>query len=415
MPRKRRTSDESASSATTTASRRRSRRRRTDIDAEEEEEERDEAQINNTSSSRSRGGRPSSASHAGGNDGIDEDEDDGGNKDIQFSQQAPEPSQPLHAPKANEESNFSNLNAAVQERLVTDLSRLLLFSALNKQPIDRTKIVKETLGENNVTERVATAVLSKAEWRLKNVFGFELRQAPKFMEDSLPPRFKARMYVVNQADLDDEAGSHSRALHSVHSTTSSVERGVLMLILAFAFCKGDTKISNKAKTKDPNRWISAEALYRLLHSVDENIPSEPPNADEGGTKKKAGGASALGADAVTTPSRRRSAGNDNNLSLTPNIDVLLDTFVQQDYLLREKINPSAQSGSSSAAANSSLVEGSGIMYAMGPRAAMEIGRRQVVHFCAEILDEQPDPTMLAEIEEGEEEDEELGGAAAPQQ
>jgi hypothetical protein len=40
-------------------------------------------------------------------------------------------------------------------------------------------------------------------------------------------------------------------------------------------------------------------------------------------------------------------------------------------------------------------------YAMGPRAAMEIGRKQIVYFCAEVLDEEPDETMIAEIEQVE--------------
>ena len=43
---------------------------------------------------------------------------------------------------------------------------------------------------------------------------------------------------------------------------------------------------------------------------------------------------------------------------------------------------------------------------MGPRAAMEIGRRQVVYFCSNVLDQEPDPTMLAEIDEDDESSEE---------
>jgi hypothetical protein len=29
---------------------------------------------------------------------------------------------------------------------------------------------------------------------------------------------------------------------------------------------------------------------------------------------------------------------------------------------------------------------------------MEIGRRQIIYFAAEVLDEEPDPTMLSELE-----------------
>ena len=47
-----------------------------------------------------------------------------------------------------------------------------------------------------------------------------------------------------------------------------------------------------------------------------------------------------------------------------------------------------------------------IQYAMGPRSHLEIGRKQVIHFCAEVLGEEPDPTMLAELEESGDEGEE---------
>ena len=37
-------------------------------------------------------------------------------------------------------------------------------------------------------------------------------------------------------------------------------------------------------------------------------------------------------------------------------------------------------------------------YAMGPRAVLEVGQRQIIYFCANVLDEEPDPTMLAEVD-----------------
>ena len=40
------------------------------------------------------------------------------------------------------------------------------------------------------------------------------------------------------------------------------------------------------------------------------------------------------------------------------------------------------------------------------RAAIEVGRKQVIYFCASILDEQPDPTMLKEVDEDDEVEEE---------
>jgi hypothetical protein len=59
-------------------------------------------------------------------------------------------------------------------------------------------------------------------------------------------------------------------------------------------------------------------------------------------------------------------------------------FVAMDYLLKDK-EASAKG------------DGDITLYAMGPRAALEIGRRQVIYFCSEILGEQPDPSMLQEV------------------
>ena len=75
---------------------------------------------------------------------------------------------------------------------------------------------------------------------------------------------------------------------------------------------------------------------------------------------------------------------------TPSIDVALERFVALDYLLKQKIDVESHT-------QSSVTEDALVQYSMGPRAAMEVGRRQVIFFCAEILDEQPDPTMLLEI------------------
>ena len=81
---------------------------------------------------------------------------------------------------------------------------------------------------------------------------------------------------------------------------------------------------------------------------------------------------------------------------------MLERFVHLDYLLKDKIEETESGREASE-------DGKVIAYAMGPRAAMEIGRKQLVQFCAQILDEQPDPTMLAEIDEDEEDSEEGDG------
>lgn len=244
-----------------------------------------------------------------------------------------------------------------------------------KDPIDRTKVCAEAMGE---VKGVSKAALNEADKRLKDVFGFGVKLVNEKMQKDLPARFKNRLYLINEV-VDDNQGTHSLNIHSVHKE-SMTEKGVLMMVLSFAFCKGTSAVrSGQMKgAGKKTRWISEHHLYSLLHRVDENIPSEPPSAE--GRRKN---------------NRHSLGGGDGGVSDTPDIDALLEKFVLQDYLLRDKID----AGDESAGASE---DGKVFAYAMGPRAAMEVGRRQVVYFCSNVLDEQPDPTMLAEIDEDDE-------------
>ena len=128
------------------------------------------------------------------------------------------------------------------------------------------------------------------------------------------------------------------------------------------------------------RWITEHHLYGLMHRVDENIPAEPPSAE--GRKKSRSSRKSLSPDDA-----------DGGVGQTPDIDALLERFVQLDYLLRDKIEePDGREGSTQSE------DGKVTAYAMGPRAAMEVGRKQIIYFCSNVLDEQPDPTMLAEVD-----------------
>mmetsp|Transcript_17004 Transcript_17004/g.19656 ORF Transcript_17004/g.19656 Transcript_17004/m.19656 type:complete len:321 (-) Transcript_17004:240-1202(-) len=301
---------------------------------------------------------------------------------FQFSQVIPDSSDGPPTARPSEQSNLSSLDPATQTRIVTDLSRLLLFKALSGEPIDRTKLAKEAWGEryNNV-KNMTNAALDKSAERMKNVFGLEVKRIPEAQLKSIPKKFKERMYVLN-CIKDDDFGSHSKALHSVH-LDNSIEKALLMLVLAFVYCKGE--VQNHV------RWIPSSVLYRLLHTVDENIPAEPAVVKN---KRESIGD-------LTSPTSSSQADG-TGVGLTPDVDILLDKFVHMEYLLKKKSEKN-QAGTNS---NSGGVDDKPVLYAMGPRALLEIGRKQIIFFCAEILDEQPDPTMLQEIEEDEEEEEE---------
>ena len=310
---------------------------------------------------------------------------------MQFSQVEPDRSQLIDVAKESEVRKLEGLNPATKHRVVTDLSRLLLFKALNGDPIDRRRVVAEALGDMK-TERVQTAALNEAEARLRDVFGFSVRRVPEKMEEALPSRFKDRLYLINDVK-DDQEGTHSVNLHSAHPD-SCVEKGVLMIVLAFAFCNGSPSRSGTFKgAGKTTRWITEHQLYTLLHRVDENIPSEPPSQE--GQRKCFGRG---------RPSLDDEGPSGGGVAQTPDIDALLERFVALDYLLRDKIEEPEAVRESKASDDGKVVA-----YAMGPRAAMEIGRRQIIYFCANILDEQPDPTILAEIDEDEDVSQEEDG------
>lgn len=326
-------------------------------------------------------------------DGEDDDDDRRPMTQFTFSQIDPDQSQFLEDPKENERKKLDSLGIA-GNRAITDLSRMILFKALSGDVIDKTKCVAEALGDGMKKERVATAVLSEVEKRLRNVFGFAIRKVPAKMEEELPSRFGNRLYLINDV-VDDSDGTHSLNILSSH-VESSVERGVLILILAFAFCKGTAMVTSgqmKGAGKQ-TRWITEHHLYGLMHRVDENIPSEP---------------SAEGRKKSRNSSSRKSLSPDDadgGVGQTPDIDALLERFVQLDYLLKDKIEePDGREGSTQAE------DGKVTAYAMGPRAAMEVGRKQIIYFCSNVLDEQPDPTMLAEVDGDEDgsDDDQQGG------
>ena len=58
---------------------------------------------------------------------------------MMFSQQMPEMSQVLPQPKDREKQNLDSLDPHVREKLLTTLSRLLLFKALSGETIDKVR------------------------------------------------------------------------------------------------------------------------------------------------------------------------------------------------------------------------------------------------------------------------------------
>jgi hypothetical protein len=177
-----------------------------------------------------------------------------------------------------------------------------------------------------------------------------------------------------------------------------IEKALLMVVLGLVYCKGSPR-------HDGSRWILDKDLYRYLHALDENIPEDPPSTGWG--KKRPGGCGAGrgGGGFASLPSSSQRISGTSVVSQTPDVDALLDKFVSREHLVRQKATDDH-------VANDANVDSESCYYAMGPRSALEVGRTQVVYFCAEILGTEPDPAMLKEIEE---DDEDVGGVGGDEE
>lgn len=295
-----------------------------------------------------------------------------------FSQYLPEQSQaPLDA-RPTEAKRLQEIDAISRQNLVTSVSRHMLFKALSGEPIDRSKLNKEAFPSNLTSERVVNAVVKEATLRMENVLGLTVQRPHDFVlkNKQMPAKFKDRLYIVNKIK-DDDMGNHSKSIHSIH-IDSQVQNGLLMLILSFIYCKGEVK--------DHMRWLEAGVLYRLLHSIDENIPAVPQ------TGKHSHGGNITTMSILSPDAMDASAGS---ASLSPDVDIALEKFVHMDYLVKKKFERGGD-----------VLQDDVFSYAIGPKAYLEVGRKQIIHFCAQVLDQAPDPTMLHEIEEEEEQEQE---------
>lgn len=305
-------------------------------------------------------------------------EDSSGMAAMCFSQCVPEPSQAILDARASETRKLQEMNPDARQQLITSLSRYLLFKGLSGDPIDKSKLAKEAFPPNLRDARVTNAALREATDRLRNVFGMDVRRAPPSVLEGKhwPAKYKDRLYVVNQI-VDDEQGTHSKALHGCH-VDSCVEKGLLMLILAFIYCKGEMK--------EHVRWLDGKVLYRLLHSLDENVPAEPSHRKQRGSAGTGGGGGGSIVNMERMDDPMSSAGG---VDMTPNVDLALDKFVHLDYLIKKK--------SDNAGVDGGVDDEDAVSYAIGPRSLLVVGLKQIVCFCAQVMDQEPDPTMLQEL------------------
>lgn len=111
---------------------------------------------------------------------VEDDEDFSEDEDLaapMFSQLAPEASQSVKPESASDRKNLDKLDHETQEKFLTSIARLILFSGLEKEPIDRLKVIKDAGISSK--DRIGSAAFQEASRRLQNVFGLQLNKIPK--------------------------------------------------------------------------------------------------------------------------------------------------------------------------------------------------------------------------------------------
>ena len=307
----------------------------------------------------------------------------------------------------SERRQWSALPSETRQQIVSDLFRILLFKAHAGEPIDRALCLKEVTGLPPKDKLAASAAFRAAQTLLKDLWGYELRRIPDWMRrvDGVPHKVKDKHYYYAINAVMDETGQHSLALHSIH-TDDMIDKALLMVVLALAYCKGDPK-------GDGSRWIRDVDLFHYLHELDDALPSEPPVP---GSRKKRSLNSESQLSQTQSSSTSSSGGGGDGESGgndSPDVDATLERLVQRGYLLRRPTNAAGAAGGATTTNNNGGGDSGGgdggVKYSMGPRAALEVGRRQVVYFCAEVLGRaEPDAAMLQELNDDDDDDNDEG-------
>lgn len=136
--------------------------------------------------------------------------------------------------------------------------------------------------------------------------------------------------------------------------------------------------------KEHIRWLDAKVLYRLLHTLDENVPAEPSHRKQRGSAHASAGGSIVNMDMTMMDDPMSSGG----VEMTPNVDLALEKFVHLDYLIKKRLDNTGGDG---------VDDEDAVAYAIGPRSLLVVGLKQIVCFCAQVMDQEPDPTMLQEL------------------
>ena len=247
-------------------------------------------------------------------------------------------------------------------------------------------------------EKINNVIFKEASDKLRALYGWELVQPPDYMKDSLPTRYAERFYAVNNP-VGDEDGEQAGKLHD---RFDSGVNGLLITVLMIIYNKGELR--NDTKNKSNFKWLTEEVslctfrfslfpvsfssllLLLLLLFPPTSVPFRSAYTKAPLLKSLQSLLKTLNQidDSIPESLSSSKRGSAEIEGLGTDMQTLLTRFVEQDYLIKDKVKVEDDS--------------SGVYYTLGPRAALEVGRKQLIFFAANLLGEQPDPTMLHELE-----------------
>lgn len=229
------------------------------------------------------------------------------------------------------------LDADEHAGLVAKMARYILMKGSATEAIVMSKLKDDVLGDKYKAMRGLSAqVLSEAAKQVHTVFGYKLARAPK--KHFRQAKFKDGFYLLNDLPL----GKHRS---EVLAEASPALRGLLMVCLACVYSSNHGSSSHK---------LAEPQLVQHLMRLDTNS---------------------------TKVARLRDFGHEE-------YEGVVDTFVKQHYLIKEKDEDSGESVPVT-------------VLSLGPRALLEVGRRQIVFFTHEAVGTTVDAALLEELAEDE--------------
>lgn len=244
--------------------------------------------------------------------------------------------------RQQDQTAYENLGATEKKLLLSSLIRYIVLKGSRKEPITRLKLNSDVVNKLQISRRnVLNGALKDAKETLRQVFGYELLQLPERQFNKAG--MKDCMFLVSALRVP----GLQRDLHSYGKDVGY--RGLIMIVLGLIFCAHDK--------------IREKVLYEQLQGLEPQLQITAKGGSKDGEYSISGEVQGVG-----------------------EVSEAFEKMRKEQYLLREKEESD---------------EGHYFVYSMGPRAYVEIGRRQVLQFLAETMSQEVDQSLLKEIENDE--------------